>query len=167
MLRASLTLLDMMIKEHPDATDLALAYQQKAECLLALDDETGAIVYFREALQAEKKRPNVITSAALRFSWMVVERGLTPLYDEALAGLQDYIERSRVMVFAYEHYILNAVRAVITEERGYHDLARKLAQLALDAAALEHSGFRYHPKVGLVHSKDDPVYARLKQIASA
>jgi hypothetical protein len=37
MLRASIALLDQIFEEYPDAVDLAQAYLQKAECLLAGD----------------------------------------------------------------------------------------------------------------------------------
>lgn len=164
MLRASIALLNQFFEEYPDAFDLAQAYLQKAECLLALGDESGATEYFRSALEVERERSSVQTTASLKFGWLVVERDLRDLYDEALQAIETNTEPGR-MIFPYEHYMVNAVRAVITEERGYHEIARELAQRALDAASQTDSGFRYHPNVGLVRDTENPVHARLVQIA--
>jgi len=164
MIRASITLLDKLLEEYPDAFDLASVYLQKAECLLALGDETGAIHYFRKSLQREREFPNVRTTAALRFGWMIVERRLSNFYDEALLAIEHYVGINNVLVFPFERYIVNAIRAVITEERGCPDVARELAQAALDAASQKHSDFRYHPTVGLVQSTNSPIHTRLIQM---
>ncbi len=165
MLRAAMDLLDRVLKEHPETFDLALVCLQKAECFLALGELEAALEWFRKAMQREREKPNVRTAAALKFAWTVVERGLTDLYDEALAALEGYVELNRRLVFAYERYLIQAVRAVIAEERGYPEMARELARRALEAAAQTHSGFRYHPKVGLVHDTDTAIHARLVRMA--
>ncbi len=164
MLRAALELLDLLLEQSPDSFQLASAYLQKAECLLALGDKAGAIEYFRKALQREREYPSVQTTAGLEFGWMIVEQGLSHLYDEALEAIQAYAERKPGPMFPYQRYVVNAVRAIIAEERGYHEIASELAQRALNAAAQTHSGFRYHPKVGLVQNTDNPIHCRLLEI---
>ena len=163
LIRAALTLLDKVENDYPDSFDQASVYLQKATCRLALGNKTGAVDYFRKALQWQKVHTFVQTTASLAFAWMIVEHGLADLYDEALSVLDDYVESGHP-VFAYQWYMLSAVRAVIAEERGYRDRARELARAALGFAALKQSGFRYHPKVGLVQITDSPVHARLVQI---
>ena len=167
MFRASLELLDLLIEQSPDSFQLTIAYLQKAECLLALGDEAGAIAYSRKALQREKERPNIRTTAGLEFSWLIVERSFSHLYDEALEVIHAYAEKVPGPIFPYERYIINAVQAVITYERGCNELASELAQRTLNAAAQSHSGFRYHPKVGLVQSTDNPIHRRLLEIVGS
>jgi hypothetical protein len=50
----------------------------------------------------------------------------------------------------------------------YDDAAAKAhAERALEAAACEHSGFRYHPSVGLVTEHYDAVVTKLKAYRAA
>jgi tetratricopeptide (TPR) repeat protein len=166
MLHAALELLDLLFQESPDSYELTSAYLQKANCLLALGDEAGAIAHFRKALQRENEGRSGRTTASLEFGWMIIERGLTDLYDEALEVVCAYAERVPGPIFAYQRYIVNAVRAVIANERGYPEIARECAQRALGEASQTHSGFRYHPKVGLVQETDNPVHQRLQEMVS-
>jgi hypothetical protein len=46
-------------------------------------------------------------------------------------------------------------------------VAREHAERALEAAAHEHSGFRYHPTVGLVTQKYDGVIRKLSTFRGA
>ena len=164
MLRAALELLDSLFEQSPDSFELASAYLQKAECLLALENETGAIEHFRKALKKEEERPGIQTTAGLELSWMIAERGLSHLYDEALEVVLAYAERKPGPIFPHQLYVVNAIRAVITDERGDQKIASELAQRALNAASQTHSGFRYHPKVGLVQNTDNPIHSRLLEI---
>jgi hypothetical protein len=89
---------------------------------------------------------------------------LSPYYAEALAVLK---ERENDTSFPAGHYQLNAIRAIIADERGKQRTAQRHAMAALKAAAKTHSGFRYHPNIGLVDEKASRVHVRLEQIVQS
>jgi tetratricopeptide (TPR) repeat protein len=161
MIRYSLSLLDKMLAEYPEASEIAQAYVQKAECLLALNRIDEAIGYFRKALDAERKNPNYRTTAWLGFGWAVIEHELESLYDEVLAVLEEF--RSSFL-FEKDKYQLNAIRAVIADARGEHTEAKIYSKEALDAASKDNSGLRYHPKVGLVEDTNTSVHTKLNDL---
>jgi len=54
---------------------------------------------------------------------------------------------------------------VMADDRGDSEGAKQYAVTALSAAEKEHSGFRYHPTVGLVGKQDTNVSDRLHRLA--
>src|SRR6185312_4454064 len=52
--RAALELLDILIADHPEPTQLALAHMQRGECLSTLGDHDAGLTAHREALAAER-----------------------------------------------------------------------------------------------------------------
>jgi tetratricopeptide (TPR) repeat protein len=148
LLQAAIMLLDKMLAEFPEPFRLTEAYGQKASCLRKLGDLDQAIVNYRRALEAEQKFPNHRTQVLHEFGRLVVENKLTQLYDEALAVLDEMELPGRK--FPSQIYKGYGIRALIAAHKGEIESAWKLAQVALDAAAKDHSGFRYHPNLGLV-----------------
>lgn len=80
----------------------------------------------------------------------------------ALGGC-DKCHGSRLM-FPVDHFRWQAASALIADEGRNAAAAKTHAQHALDAAALENSGFRYHPNIGLVTDQYDNLIQKLKQI---
>ena len=80
---AALELLNRMLAEYPSDIEVAQAHAQRAECYIRLGEVDNAIEAFRSALAKEREFPNVRTTAWLDFGWLVIERGLPELYDEA------------------------------------------------------------------------------------
>jgi hypothetical protein len=64
-------------------------------------------------------------------------------------------EFATVMPFPYERYRYHSIRAVVAAQKGHASDAKEEAGLALVAAAATHSGFRYHPNLGLVGDARD------------
>jgi hypothetical protein len=56
--------------------------------------------------------------------------------------------------------------ALIVSELGKSTEARQHARIALEEAAQEYSGFRYHPRVGLVGDEHEELRRQLARIAS-
>jgi len=155
--RESLILLDQVLSDYPDSFERSQAFLQKAECLQALGLLDESIASYRAALQSERDRPNVKTNAWLKFGWTVVQYRLRDLYLEVLEILQEFHPS---MLFETDKFRLNGIKAIIAHDQGDRNSAREFAQRALGAASQQHSGFRYHPTVGLVSGadKDSEIY---------
>lgn len=67
------------------------------------------------------------------------------------------------LTFPVDHLRWNAACALMAAERHDAVAAKAHAQHALHAAALDHSGFRYHPTVGLVTEQYDSLVQKLKK----
>jgi tetratricopeptide (TPR) repeat protein len=161
---AAIELLDEIFSNHPDRLQLASAHLQKAKCLIALNDHGIAIDEFRSALQAERVFPSVRTSCWLDFPWFVVLHQKTQLHDEVRAILGEFHFKNG-LTFPVERYRYAAIRALLADADGNQSEAREFARAALQSAASTHSGFAYHPRVGLVREVDPEVHDRLTALA--
>jgi hypothetical protein len=153
-------LLDQFFREFADRTELAIAHLQKAQCMIELNRTEAAINEFRASLQAERDFPNSRTGCWLDFPWFIVRQRNAVLYDEALSVLQEFVSNSDLM-FPIERYKYWTVLALISESRGDNATAKASAISALECEAMSHSGFRYHPDVGLVNKIDAEIHNRL------
>jgi hypothetical protein len=71
------------------------------------------------------------------------------------------------MTFPVDHFRWHAACALIAADTHNAATAKAHAQSALEAAALDHSGFRYHPTVGLVTNQYDDLVQKLKNYCAA
>ena len=161
---AAIELLDPLLAEFPERIELASAHLQRAESLATLARPGPAIDEYRAALQAERNFPNVRTNAWLRFGWFAVENGLSDLYDEVLAAFKEFNDNGGLS-FPIEEYRYCAVQAIIAQSQGDHSAARQFAARAIIEASKEHSGFRYHAKLGLVKSQPNWMESKLRALA--
>jgi tetratricopeptide (TPR) repeat protein len=161
---AAIELLDRLLTEFPERIELATAHLHKAEIFSALGENELAITEYRAALQAERDFPNVRTNAWLDFGWFVVEKQLSGLYGEVLEVFEEFRDRSELTFPALE-YRYWAVRAIIADSRGDRMGARDFAEQALAQAAKEHSGLRYHAKLGLVGAQPQWMEKKLRALA--
>jgi tetratricopeptide (TPR) repeat protein len=160
----AIELLDRLFAEFPETFELAQSHAQKADALAALGQIAAAIEEYRAALQTERDFPQVRTNAWLHFGWLVVERELTDLYEEAARTLQEFRDVGGIM-FAKTAYAYCAVQALLLAAGGDKARAREFARRALAEADKVHSGFRYHPTLGLVGSERHTFEERLKALA--
>jgi tetratricopeptide (TPR) repeat protein len=157
---AAVALLDQLFREFPGRFEAAQSHWQKAECMIALKRTEAAIDEFRASLQAQRDFPNVCTDCWLLFPWFIVREKMAALYDEAVAVLQEFKSDS-ALTFPIQQYQYAAARALIAAERGDKDTAREFAKTALHWETVNDSGFRYHPKLGLVDRIDADIHDRL------
>lgn len=143
----ALGLLDRYFAQQDERFDDAQAYVDRATALLALGRVEEALESYEDALRTEAKFPNLLTQAYIDLPYVVCVRGLCARYDRALELLQAH--RTRLM-FPVDYFKWNAAQAIIAGATGHGKEAREFAAVALDSAAKDSSGFRYHPKVGLV-----------------
>ena len=164
--RAAVELLDLLFRDFPERFELAQSHLQKALCLVELNEPDRAITEFRTSLQCEREYPNAGTTCWLRFPWFIVRQNVTELYDEALAVLEEFRSDTR-LAFPIDRYRFAAVRALIAQARNDMESAREFAKVAIECATAQHSGFRYHPDVGLVDRLDANVHNRLTALVGA
>lgn len=159
----ALKLLDRYF-ELPDDFDHAQAYVDRATALLALGRVNDAITSYETALTREAAFPNLQTQAYLDLPYLIATRGMREQYDRALQLLQ--VHKVRLM-FPVDRFRWHAARALIAADSQEPGVARVHAERALEAAAREHSGFRYHPSVGLVTEHYDSVIRKLQAYSAA
>ncbi len=149
--------------ELGDHFDHAQAYVDRATAYLALGDTDHAIAAYEAALAREHDYPKLLTQAYLDLPFLIASHGIKSRYEQALQLLQQH--RSRLM-FPVDHFRWHAAQALISSAQGQPSAAREHARLALDAAAKDHSGFRYHPSVGLVGTHYEYIRERLSAAAT-
>jgi tetratricopeptide (TPR) repeat protein len=143
--------------------DHAQAHVDRASAYLSLGDTDQAISSYETALAVEDRRPKMITETYLNLPFVVVYHGIKARYEQALHLLEQH--KSRLM-FPVDHFRWHAAHALILLELGHIPAAREHAQIALNAAAKDHSGFRFHPRIGLVGKNYESIRQKLSALAA-
>jgi tetratricopeptide (TPR) repeat protein len=164
ILSAALSLLDQLVRDYPDPSQLASAHQQRAECLADLGRYEEALASYRAAFDAQRHAPNWKTEAYLGFGELVLGLKRKDLYQEAVAVLEQF---GGGEVFPASQYRHATIRALTCDASGDRASACLHARQALAAAAKVESPFRYHRQLGLVRFVDPEVMDRLRALCSA
>lgn len=147
-----------------DDFDHAQAYVDRATALLTLGRINEAVESYSAALAREVEFPNLLTQAYLDLPYLIATRGIREKYSYAMQLLEKHKAR---LMFPVDHFRWHAACALIAAETHDAVAAKAHAQRALEAAALDHSGFRYHSTIGLVTDQYDGLVQRLKKYAAA
>jgi tetratricopeptide (TPR) repeat protein len=142
--------------------DQAQAYADRATAYLALGDIEHAIAALEAALVREEQYPQLLTYAYLDLSFLIASHHIESRYKQALELLERHRTRS---TFPVDHFRWHATYALILSAQAKTSSAREHARLALAAATKDHSGFRYHPSVGLVGTKYEHIREQLSAAA--
>ena len=145
-----------------EAFDQAQAHVDRATAWLALGRAEDAFTSFEAALDRERVFPNLLTGAYLQLPYQIALAGAAHRYDQAVALLSTAEDR---LMFAVDHFMFHAAKAIIIAARDNVPDARAEATMALEAAGREHSGFRYHPGVGLVSDRHAEALAVLRTLS--
>jgi tetratricopeptide (TPR) repeat protein len=162
-LRKALDLIALLLTEYPDKSQIAAAHKTRGEALAELGDIEGAVGALRASMDAEPPGRPPMNSAYLAFGILAIRAQRRDLYAEALDALE---RQGGNEAFPDMRYQAASIRAIAYEELGLHDLAREHAQRAIAEAARTHSGFRYHPDIGLVKITDPATHRRLEGLAT-
>jgi tetratricopeptide (TPR) repeat protein len=157
--RTALRLLEHFFDLKRDGFFLGDAHEIAAKSYLALGLTDQALISFKLALQREREFPNHKTNAWHEFVLLIADKRIKAEYDEVLRVLDEQREGLVFPALAFAWY---SASALIRAEKGDLSTARVHASKALEAAAKQHSGFRYHARVGLVGSRYDPIRKRLQ-----
>lgn len=160
--RVALDLLDryFALGEH---FDIAQAHVDRAKAYLTLGDLNSAIFSYEAAIRRESEYPNLVTGASTDLPYLIAMNGVENRFDQAMEMLSGPIDRMPFPIQRFKHH---AARAMILRGTDREE-ASKEAQLAMEAASLDHSGFRYHPKLGLVSEKYATALSKLRDLCNA
>ena len=147
-----------------DDFDQAQAHVDRAQAYLAIGQVEDAFASYEAALRREEEFPNLRTGAYLELPYQIALQGAAHRYDQAIALLSQAGER---LLFPVDHFVFHATKAIIFSAQGNLGDARTEASPALEAASRDHSGFRYHPGVGLVSDKHANALALLHPLCDA
>ena len=154
----ALRLLDRYF-QLPDDFDHAQAHVDRATALLALGQIDEATAAYEAALAREAVFPKLLTQACLDLPFLIATRGIGGRYRRAVELLHAHIAR---LMFPVDHFRWNAARALIAAAEGDAATARTHAARALETAGRDHTGFAYHPTVGLVTAEHADLIERLE-----
>jgi tetratricopeptide (TPR) repeat protein len=143
--------------------DHAQAYVDQATAYLALGNVSAAIEAYEAALKRERAFPNVRTDAYLELPYLIAINGISEHFNRALKILSG---SERRLMFPVARFKYHAARAIILSKTDPSS-ARTEAQAALEAAATDHSGFRYHPTIGLVSERHAAALSKLQELCDA
>lgn len=148
-----------------DDFDHAQAHVDRATALVALGRIREAVESYDAALAREVEFPNLQTQAYLDLPYLIATRGIREKYGYAMQLLEKHRETLKArLMFPVDRFRWHAAHALIASA-GHDAVAAKAhAQAALDAAALDHSGFRYHPTIGLVTEQYDGLVQKLREV---
>ncbi len=156
----ALGLLDQYFELNDDF-DHAQAYCDRASAFIALGKLEEAIEAYKLALKRESQFPRVLTDAYIEFPMLVAKHKMFHYIAEANEVLDD--NKSR-LIFPIDHFRWHATKAIFESESGNKKEASIQAGLALDAAKIKKSGFRFHQKLGLVGNKYKHMVNALRSI---
>lgn len=141
--------------------DYAQAYCDKASAYIALGSVEEAIKAYQSALEQESTGKGVLTEAYIEMPMLIAERELKEYYGYGIDLLKNNVER---LTFPVDHFRFHAAMAIFENGLGNTEEASKQAGMALDAAQIKKSGFRFHQKLGLVDEKYADIVGKLKKI---
>jgi tetratricopeptide (TPR) repeat protein len=161
--RVALQLLDRYF-ELGDDFDHAQAYVDQATAYRSLGQPADAVNSYEQALRREAEFPKLQTQAYLELPFFIATTPIPEKFDQARSLLDEF--RARLM-FPVDVFRWNAAYALILAARSQESEASAYAQAALEAAAKEKSGFRYHQSLGLVGGEHPGLVQELRRIAHA
>lgn len=161
--QAALALLDRYISLGEDF-DFAQAFLDQATAYLALARFDDALRSLENALNRERQFPNLKTNAWSEFAMLVATMNIKSQFTKALQALSE--NQSRLML-PVEKFTWHAASALILAAQGERKRAGEHATRALEVAQPTHSGFRYHPTVGLVGRTYESLRDKLIELSGA
>jgi tetratricopeptide (TPR) repeat protein len=146
-----------------DDFDHAQAHVDRANAYAALGNMDAAIQSYEAALERERVFPNLRTNAYLDLPYLIALNDIAGRFDQAMAMLSSSDDRLMFPVDRFKHHAARAVILALSNPTA----ARMEARTALDAAALDHSGFRCHPALGLVSERHAQALSKLRGLCDA
>jgi len=144
-----------------ESFDTAQAFCDKAVSLVSLNRIDEAVASYKSALGYEKNDSCIQTQAYLKLPCLIVDYHLEQHFHAAVGVLEEHIDRP---MFPLDHFLWFGCMAILKEGLGKNSEAAKYAGLALDAAKIKKSGFRYHQRLGIVGKKHKKIIKVLRAI---
>ena len=164
LIRSALILFELMLKDYPDALDVAPALTGAGECNELLGAVDSAIAYYRRALDRERARPGWRTGAAYRLAKLAVESKNWPACAEAIEAMESHGDP----VFPSQAYYRHGATAALMDSRGDPATARQFAVMALEASAVRATALGYgRGHLGTVQNIDTRFHRLLANLVAA
>lgn len=145
-----------------DLFSLAQAYVDQATAFLALGDVESAFNAFELALVQEAKTMNCFTTASVEYPFQIAVLGQLARYERAMEILG---RNPNQLLFPMDFFKWHAAQALILASAEKQAEAREHALAALEAAAAEASGLRYHPNIGVPGTRFRELREKLARLA--
>jgi tetratricopeptide (TPR) repeat protein len=142
-----------------DNFENALAHVHRANAFIELGHIDDAIESYKSALAREVVFPNFSTRTYLDLPYLIATLGIKTKYGRASQLLET---NENQLMFPVDHFLWHATYALMAFDVQNFVDAKTHARHALEAAAQDDSGLRYHPTVGLVSKQYDYVIQRLE-----
>lgn len=161
----ALTLLHVILDEYSEIFDISQVYHQLGQCYIKKDKIDDAIETLKKSIAIENEKPNYQTGSWLTFAVLITEQKLTQYYDEFITIVEQLSSKPGGIEartrFPLDQYYFYGTLSNIEKHKGNIENSKKYVDLALAAAEKTESGFRYHPKLGLVQEKNTPFHNSL------
>lgn len=151
------------LDENPDGILRAGVLLTIATASATLGDHDAALRAYREAVDAQRRRPNVRAMAHLHLAWFVATNNLDAVFDETLTLLEAMLEDGD-LVFPFWQYRYFAAVAVMWSALGNAAGAADMARRAIEAAEVERGPFWRDPSLGVARI-DVALHRRLAELA--
>jgi tetratricopeptide (TPR) repeat protein len=160
----ALQLLERILSDFPDDYYIAQVHSQRGDIFIRQDKVDEAINAYRDAMNAQRKKPNLHTNAYLNFAWIVATRARKSLFSEAIKVLEEF---GAAELFPKQQFLHQGSKAIIHSIWGNWSQAADFAKKALLAMNAQDSGLRYHKNLGLVRGINPDLIKRLEQISAS
>jgi hypothetical protein len=161
--RPAILLANQYLEEEPRGPFRVQALCTIARASTTVKDVDGAIDAYRRAIEAERFG-GIRCRAYLEFAWFATTRGLSDLFDEVLAAIENSFQPND-LIFPITQYKYFAAIALISDALGDSENASRMARNALQAASKHEGPFRRHPDVGMLVGRDEKIFRKIKQLA--
>ena len=146
-----------------EPSDFAQAYCEKAEAYLSLGNINEAIIAYERAIKHESTTNGVQTEAFIKLPMLFAEYNLHEYFLQGIKLLENNTKR---LYFPVDHFRWHAAMAIFKKGLGNTEESSKQALLALEAAKIKKSEFRYHRNLGLVGEKYLNIVIKLEEIVA-
>ena len=157
----SLMLIDLYFQSKKSSFEDVRALSAKSDAYISLGDIEQAIEAMKAVLAIEREKPSHKTTKYVDFPFLVATLKISREYNSALETLA---ERAKDLMFPLDIFKYHASNSLIHRELQDFDLSKKHAAIALEAAKIRKSGFRFHQDLGLVGKEYKTVVAELLKI---
>ncbi|MDU1903312.1 MAG: hypothetical protein E6772_00905 [Dysgonomonas sp.] len=146
-------LLNKILEDYPEnKLERSSAFHSLGDIYKLHEDYATAINYYKEAIDFEKKFPNVRTMAYLDYSELIIKTNQENKYNAIEKLLKSKLLE---LVFPIEKYKVCSILSIINKHNGKLTQAKEYAVLAEQYANEQTSGFRYHKYLGVVKERDN------------
>lgn len=145
-------LLKKLLDEYPDDHfNKSSALHTLGKIYQSRKDSKMALIYYKQAIDAEKDFPNTKTGVDLDFSELVLKLDQSTHFELAQQLMEARIEEA---IFPIEKYRASLILAAIHKSKGKQVEFERYKKLADESAAQKTSGLNHHSSLGLVKKRD-------------